>query len=319
MAEIDIHVIEPAKVTLPLNVQKLAFLNRSFAPQLFHADSTGWTEQELYILDTIMNKRIFMGVRKSMMASPLFDLDSLHLIRMRPYDTTRSMEALTPLQLRKIKEAYPSDAVLSLEYYGFKDSVSVARKYVDYDKTYEAYMGIYTTTIWRIYDLILDTLIDEYILRDTAMWYAYDNNGLYAVKNLPDLADAIRIAAFRVGSIYGERISPGWRQVPRFFYTSGGKGMRKAGKKAASEDWLGAAEIWKRLAYGEKQKTAARACFNMALVCEMEDLMVPALDWATKSYIKRQKPLTKEYIELLQRRTRNRKKLEHQVPSGSGD
>ena len=319
MAEIDIHVIEPAKVTLPLNVQKLAFLNRSFVPQLYHVDSTLWTDQELYILDTIMNMRIFQGLRKSMMESPLFELDTLHLIRVRPYDTTGSMEALTPVQLRKIKEAYPSDAMLSLEYYSFKDSVSVARKYVDYDKTYEAYMGIYTTTIWRIYDLILETLIDVHILRDTANWYAYDENGVYAIKNLPDLADAIRIAAFRVGSIYGERISPGWQQVPRFFYTSGGKGMRKAGKKTASGDWLGAAEIWKTLAYGEKQKTAARACFNMALICEMEDLMVPSLDWANKSYIKRQKSLNKEYIELLQRRSRNRKKLEQQVPSGSGD
>lgn len=314
MAEIDIQVMDPAGITLPLNVQQLAFLNRSVVPQLLHSDSTGWSEEEYYILDTIMNNRIFQGIRKSMNASPLYNLDTIEIIRVRRYDTSGIMEPLSPTRLQRFKEVHPADALLSLEYYNLKDSMSLARKFYDNYLSYDAYMGIYTTTVWRIYDLRRDIVIDEYTLQDTANWYTWDENKKIAIEQLPLMIDAIRIAAFELGTIYGNRISPGWMEVQRFYHTSGGKEMREAAGKAALTDWQGAAEIWKKLAYGENPKTAAKACFNMALVCEMEDLMIPALDWAIKSYLIRQEPLTKEYIELLKQRYENQKQLKRQLP-----
>jgi hypothetical protein len=132
--------------------------------------------------------------------------------------------------------------------------------------------------------------------------------------SLPDFLPALRTASYNAGFKYGQRISPHWLEVPRFYYLSGGKGMRNAGKMAASEDWQGAADIWKKLAYQEDEKTAAKASFNMALVCEMQDLLIPALDWAIKSYFIIQRPVTKEYIDQLRVRYAKQKVVTDQLP-----
>jgi len=313
MAEIDIQVLDPAEITLPLNIQQLAFMNRSVAPHLLRTDTSGWSDQEYYILDTILNNWIFQGLRQSMMESPLFDLDTIRVIRSRRYDTSGILKPLKDIQLEKLKTIYPADAVISLEFYGIDDSIRVG--YNLDESRYEAYLGIFSTTVWRIYDLTRDTVIDEYVLRKTSDWYAYNEDFQASLDGLPLTADGIRAAAFEVGTRYGTRISPGWMEVVRYYHVSGGREMRDAGKMAGEGDWKGAAEIWEKLAYAEDERIAARACFNMALVCETEDLMVPALDWAIKSFSIRQTTLTRDYIDLLKERYEDRKKLQRQLPS----
>ena len=68
MKEIDVEVLIPAEITLPLDVQQLAFLNHSVNLGLLHPDSSKWTDEEYYILDTIMNNWIFQGVRQSLIS-----------------------------------------------------------------------------------------------------------------------------------------------------------------------------------------------------------------------------------------------------------
>jgi len=136
------------------------------------------------------------------------------------------------------------------------------------------------------------------------------------MESLPEFINSLRAASYNAGLRYGQRISPSWFEVPRYYYTSGGEAMREAGKLAASRDWKGAAEIWKKLAYQENEKVAAKACFNMALVCEMEDLLIPSLDWAIKSYFIKQDPNTKEYIDQLKVRYEKQKVIKTQLPAG---
>jgi hypothetical protein len=313
MAEIDIRVMDPAEVTLPEHIQQLAFMNRSIDPYVLRSDTLKWTREEYQILDSIMHNWIFKGVSKIMDQSPLFELDTITVILSRRYDTTDLLKPLSKEALEKLKELQSADAVLSLEYYNIIDSVDV---YTELGEGFfrTAYLGLTTTTVWRIYDLVMDTVFDEYVQRDTATWYASGDYTEEAVALLPRLVVALRIAALEVGQRYGFRISPGWMEAPRFYYRSGSEEMRIAWEKAASGDWNGAAEIWKVIAYQEDEKTAARASFNMALACEMEDLLLPALDWIIKSYSIQQKSLTLDYLKVLQKRYKDRKKLERQLP-----
>jgi hypothetical protein len=305
--------MDPAEITLPLNVQKLAFMNRSVNPGLLEKDSV-WTQEEFFILDTIMNNWIFRGLRETLVESPLFDMEEIRVIRVRRRDTVGLLEPLDSISMRKIKDAHPSDAVISLEYYYIDDSVDVNMNLQNL--LYESFMGYYTTTVWRIYDLVHENVFDECILRDTVGWNAWNESPELALKELPLAIDAIRSAAYYSGINYGKRISPAWMEVHRYYYISGGKLMRDAGKKAAAGDWEAASGIWTELARGEDLKTAAKACFNMALICEMDDSLVPALDWAVKSYSLRQEQLTREYIDLLKQRYEDLKKLRLQLPSG---
>ncbi len=318
MREMDIQVIQPARITLPLDIDKLAFLNRSVVPRLLHPDSSKWTDQEYYILDTIMNNWIFQGVMQTMKASPLYDLEgTLEIIRTRRYDTTGVRGPLSSEGLTRLKSISTADAVISLDFYDIIDTSSV-RIVEEYDGfLYEAYLGFYTTADWRIYDLIRDTIFDELVVRDTVDWYHRAEHTEDAIDGLPEAVTAIRVAAFSLGETYGERISPAWTESLRYFYALGGRQMWKAAKLADEDRWEEAAGIWTELAGSEKPRTAYRASFNMALVCEIEDLIIPALDWAVKSYSIRQNPLTRQYIQLLKQRYEERKKLRQQVPSGN--
>jgi hypothetical protein len=320
MKEIDIQIIYPAEVTLPLSVHELAFLNRSVIPRLLHPDSSRWTDEEYYILDTIMNNWIFNGVRQSMMESPLYDLDAINIIRSRRSDTIGLLKPMTAGRMNQLKRVHPADAVISLEYYDLIDS-SKAYMIVAKDEDglpafeVEAYLGLYSSAAWRIYDLILDTVIDFHAIRDTMTWYNDGETFELAVEGLPPAIDAVRAAAFNIGTIYGKRISPVWLETPRYFHALGGKEMKQAAKLAGQGNWQDAAAIWKNIASGEKRRAAAHACFNMALFFETEDEIIPALDWAVKSYAIRQETLTREYIELLKQRYEDWKKLIKQIPA----
>jgi hypothetical protein len=77
MAEISIQVLEPAKITLPLYINQVAFINHSYIPRRDPGDTSGLSPKEIFILDTIINNQIFMGLRDGLNNSPLFDLKAL--------------------------------------------------------------------------------------------------------------------------------------------------------------------------------------------------------------------------------------------------
>ncbi|MCK5465663.1 MAG: hypothetical protein KAI95_21690, partial [Bacteroidales bacterium] len=62
MAEISIQVIEPAKITLPAYVNQVAFLNHSYVPKYHNEDTSGLSQKEIYILDTVINNQVFRGL-----------------------------------------------------------------------------------------------------------------------------------------------------------------------------------------------------------------------------------------------------------------
>jgi hypothetical protein len=312
MAEISIQVIEPAKITLPPYVNQVAFLNHSYFPKRIHDDDTsGLSQKEIYILDTLINNQIFRGLQDGLNESPLFDLDSIHIIQFRRNDTNNFLEPLSRVQIHAVTESEKAEAMISVDYYRIKDTIKIKKYQLDL----AAHRQIITHTVWRIYDLSLDSIFDEYMLQDTTDWVVIGDDTYYIMQSLPEFINSLREASYNAGLKYGQRISPTWFEVPRFYYTTGGKGMREAGKLAATRDWKGAAEIWKKLAYDENDKIAIKACFNMALVCELEDLLIPALDWAIKAYFIKQNPVTKDYIDQLKLRYEKQKVIKTQLPA----
>jgi hypothetical protein len=311
MAEISIQVMEPAVITLPEYISQAAFINRSYIPLYHHEDTSSYSPKEVFVLDTIMNNRIFMGLRDGLNESPLFDLDSIHIIQSRRNDTVGFLKPLKSEQLDLLAQRERAEALISLEYYEIRDTISLSIDYMDFI----AFRQVASRTVWRVYDLKLDSVLDEFIMRDTVDWISFGQTKDHALANLPEFVSALRIAGYNAGHRYSQRISPAWYAVPRFYHTAGGKAMKKAAQKAAAQDWIGASDIWENLAYQENSKAAARACFNMALVYEMEDLFIPALDWAVKSYLIKQDPVTMEYIELLKDRYDKQEVIESQLPS----
>lgn len=313
MAEMEIQVMDPAVLTLPLHVEEIVYLNRSIHPEILYTDTSQWTPEELNILDTIVRNWIFGGVREAMHFSPLFDLEGIKIIGARRKDTIGLQDPMTKFRMKLLGQSYPADAAISLEHYNIKDSVGINRRE---DGMFEAYMSFYSISAWRFYDLVSDTVLDSHVLREFSEWITEGETMQSALDKLPPAVDAIRETAFNAGMRYGERISPTWKATRRFYYTGGGKEMREAARFVAAGEWKRAAFLWDQLSEDEHEheRTAARASYNLSVHYEMEDDLVMALDWAVKSFSIRQDDLTLEYIDLLRKRYNDRKKLAKQLP-----
>ncbi|HEX7583621.1 MAG TPA: DUF6340 family protein, partial [Prolixibacteraceae bacterium] len=87
-----------------------------------------------------------------------------------------------------------------------------------------------------------------------------------------------------LGQFFGTKAIPSWVQVDRLYYKSNNLDMRHAEKFALNNDWLKAAEIWNKETKNKNPRIAAKACYNMALACEMEARLDAGIDWLVKSY-----------------------------------
>lgn len=127
-----------------------------------------------------------------------------------------------------------------------------------------------------------------------------------------------------LGKAFVEKIVPTWLKVERSYYRSRNVDMLKAEKLCMNGDWLAAAEIYSKETKNKNRNIAAKAKYNMALVCEMEGKPDPAIDWLVNSYStyktenEQHKFNCKQYIELLALRKKEIERLSKQIREKSG-
>jgi hypothetical protein len=320
--EISIEVLIPAEVTIPENIQSVAFVNRSYMTWLARnpKDTLSRPSEDLYILDTIINNKFFLGLFDALSSSPLFDLEDPVVFPLRRSDSARFPDPLSIDSLQSMTDTLYTDAIISLEGYRISDSLSAWSQPNDilYDPEYYfiEYKFVYIVEgkmQWRIYDGINGTLIDEFIKADTTEWTVYGDSE-EAVNELPEVVDAYREYAYQRGYDFGMRVSPSWSEVRRFYFITGNKYIRKAAELAYNGKWEEAASLWKQESGSTDPEIAAKAAFNLAFYSEKKDLIIPAIDWATKSYELIQEKYIKTYLEILETRKLNKLKLQRQIP-----
>lgn len=162
-----------------------------------------------------------------------------------------------------------------------------------------------------------DTLSYLYNQMDTLVYEASD-----FPLNLKDHAKLnllVNNSSEYLGRFFGSKIIPTWLTVERLYYKSGNQNMLLAEKYALNNEWLKAAEIWNKQSKNKNPKMAAKACYNMALACEMEGKLDAAIDWLVQSYSilkvnnEEHKENCKRYIAVLVLRKKEIEKLAHQV------
>lgn len=122
-----------------------------------------------------------------------------------------------------------------------------------------------------------------------------------------------------LGRSFGSKIVPTWLSVERLYYKSNNPNMLLAEKYALNNEWLKAAEIWNKQSKNKNPRMAAKACYNMALACEMEGKLDVAIDWLVQSHSllkgnnEDHKENCKRYITVLALRKKEIDKLAHQV------
>jgi hypothetical protein len=119
--------------------------------------------------------------------------------------------------------------------------------------------------VWRIYNVATQTLLDEFVQQVTPAAGTKGN------------AEAARL--------YSERILIHWKWVQRDYYKGGNARMKAAWHRVEEGNWAGASAYWKAVAGDSltNPKTAAKACYNMALYCELENDLPGAYQWIARA------------------------------------
>lgn len=72
-----------------------------------------------------------------------------------------------------------------------------------------------------------------------------------------------------------------------------------AKRKAQTGNWDNAAELWKKETTNTKSSVAGSACYNMAIINEINGELDEAISWAQKSYKDYNNKLALEYVKIL--------------------
>lgn len=157
----------------------------------------------------------------------------------------------------------------------------------------------YEQRLWRMYDFTTQSLRDEFDHR-------YDNPP-GTTSNSPAV------------EMYADRIMMHWEWVQRDYYKGGNARMKAAWHCLDSSDWAGAVVKWKLVARDSLKdpKTAAKACYNMALYCELNGDIAGAQQWIARSQ-RLGNVLAVYYGRIIRERTGDVSMLSQQVAQKQG-
>jgi hypothetical protein len=174
-------------------------------------------------------------------------------------------------------------------------------------------MATKVRTGWRIYDALGKQLLDEYIIEKVLNFYGRGINPAAAAAALLERKDAVKQAGIKAGAQYALRIVPYSVRVSRDYYVRGTDNFRVARRKAQTGNWDGAAALWQQETSNTDAKVAGRACYNMAIIGEINGDLEQATGWAQKAYEQYANKLALRYVRILERRKEDNAVLSEQT------
>lgn len=166
---------------------------------------------------------------------------------------------------------------------------------------------------WRIYDVMNRSVRDEFQVSETVVTSGKGINPMRAAEAVIGRKDAVLQSSSEMGHRYAWRIIPYTIRVARRYYVRGTNNFEVAKRYARTGDWSGAAEIWKKELDNPKKKVAGRACYNMAIIHEINGNLDGAVEWAAKSYTGYNNKKALDYLNILKRRISENKRLQQQI------
>lgn len=179
----------------------------------------------------------------------------------------------------------------------------------------QAQVNINTTikTGWRIYDPQKKYILDEFPLTDYLSVTANASTIVNTTEAMIGRKEAIKLSANRLGYDYATRILPYYIQVTRDYYVKGSRNFKIATRKARTGNWDGAGELWLQETGSKKRKIAGRACYNMAILGEINGNLDDAISWAQKAYENYNNSLALNYVNILRNRKQKNQRLTYQA------
>ena len=311
--QLYLNVVEPAPVTMPAYIKSIGVINRSIPTDETKAldvldkalslegvnlDKDGAMESIRGLSDELLNNTRFVEVKT------LNDID---------FRTSALTDFPTPLTweiVEKICKETKTDALFSLEKFDTDTHINYSNRKVDMKTPlgtipaieHQANMETLVKTGWRIYDPSAKLILDEFIFNQSVVFSGKGINPLIAASALVGRKDAVNQVSNKAGHGYALRIIPYRLRVMRDYYVKGTNNFKIAKRKAQVGKWDEAGLLWQKETTNSSSKIAGRACYNMAIINEINGDLNSALKWAQKSYEDTNNKLALHYVRILENR-----------------
>ena len=165
-------------------------------------------------------------------------------------------------------------------------------------------------TAWRIYDPSSRTLRDERSVNQQISATGVGINPVKAATAIMGRKDAVIRTSRVIGSNYALNVLPHRTRVARDYFVRGSDKLEAAKRRAQTGDWDGAADLWHEEVSNPKSEIAGRACYNMAIINEINGDLDSAMEWASRSYTDYGVKLGLTYLNILKKRSAESAQLE---------
>ena len=306
--QLDMDGLKPADITIPGSVKSLSVVSRCDLDSAYKLSLESLGRVKDFHRDSIMAKQVVLGCSDALLKSPRFDLFNPVVSRSLIEVDANPSGTIPWDKVRIVAGDPPHDAVLSLEIAKINDTIkySVLNGWLS---TYQYFVIVKTT--WRLYRLA-DFQSKEFNFTDTT---AFDIDSPSDFSSSPDRGiECISQAMYESGVKTARRLAPWWTDLQRFFFTMMTQNSMNGTTFLKEGNWREAAEIWRPYTGSKNKMMAAKACFNMALTCEMANNIPAALDWLKKSESHGMLDyFIKSYRSILTKRKSETEKLDEQM------
>jgi len=323
MSQLYLTVVEPAPVTIDPAIKKAGVINRSMP-----TDET----RVLDILDKAFSLEgvnldkdgageAVAGLTGELSANNRFDeVKNLSNIDFR---TPKLGVFPVPLSWEicsRICKEEGVDALFSLEYYDTDTKISYSTAQGG-KKTPLGVIGVtehiasmetIVKTGWRIYDPKNQILADEFSHFQSIVYTGRGISPLVAAAALTGRKNAVKEVSNKAGHSYAMRLIPYQIRVTRDYFVKGSDNFKIARRRAQMGNWDGAGELWQEETNNPSMKIAGRACYNMAIISEINGDPFAALKWVEKAYTDYNIRQAREYSYILNNRIEKNEVLENQ-------
>jgi hypothetical protein len=318
-------VVEPAPVTLSKDIIRVGVINRSMPTdetrildvidkalslEGVNLDKDGAQQAVKGLSDELLNNNRFSEVKT------LSDID-FRTPKLGLFPNPLSWEIVN-----KICKETGTDALFSLETYDTDTKLNYSTRTVE-KKTllgtiplieHHADMETIVKTGWRIYDPANQVIADEFQHFQSIVFSGTGINPLVAAAALIKRKDAVIEVSNKAGHGYALRLIPFELRVMRDYFVKGTNNFKIAKRKAQVGKWDEAGQLWEKETGNREMKVAGRACYNMAIISEINGDLNAALNWSQKSYEDYNIKLALRYTRILENRMVKQNILNEQQP-----
>lgn len=281
MSSIQVELMKPALFTISDDMDTIAVINR----YIYHSEPGDFKYHDLHkhidIIDSILDYRTLSNKCLDELANQL-DSSGFFLKVINYVDTINP-----PFNV--IRNTGP-DISIFLNSFDFKDHLISGNALNLGQEIFAMFPEFRSSTQLETIEPNLAWIIS--IKGNSFPYNSKQSERLYYGNNLyPNLFGndenhrlLLKTSAEYLGRAFTANIIPSWKQEERTYYRSNNIQLLLGEKYLLQGDWLNAAETYRHATKNKNPNIAAKATYNMGLVCEMEKNLDAATDWLIKSF-----------------------------------